>query len=414
MKLIEEKEIIAFLREFNSLLENNTAEKYWKNLHCFPLALYDFERVYLSGYSKKLTGYAEKDGLLIGKWNSDFIGNTIIDLNGIPVVIWNLEHNEKYVALSRMMSYIFREGFHLYQKQIGEKRYADEFLAIYYPFKLKNIAARISERRNIMKAFYAKENKKELLKTFVSVREYRRRLIKTFFEYEMAQESIEGTATYIEYKSYSDLACLPIEFLVGSLGKDLLDCSEDLRVFKKSCYFTGAIMCLILDQMIPDWQQNYETSEDHLYDFFKKTLKLPDGDFVVIDHEDIETADELLKDRNREIDAVFNEFYSSKGQKIIMRGDLNLLKFDPMTITIKGNYFHSKNDLKAGYGKNKKISINKSCVAKKTKEISRITEIHIFQDKPPSIKGNDIILNEIGKLTGKIEIEKNAIGIVLK
>ena len=153
--------------------------------------------------------------------------------------------------------------------RVGDKRFANELLLCQYPFESKNIGLRIKEREWLVKAVFAETAlvRREYTARFVSLREERRSLIGDYLTYELGLESIEGTATYVEFQAFMEETQLPKDYLAAKYGYRLAGEIDRLEDFRPSCYPSGMFICLLLDSLDPNWHHEYTLSSLYLYDF---------------------------------------------------------------------------------------------------------------------------------------------------
>ncbi|WP_129407833.1 hypothetical protein [Marinitoga lauensis] len=238
------EQIKQLARKIYKNINSNVLKDYWNDFKPLPVALYDKKEVYIIGFPNNLEGFKKENDIFIGKWNSKFLGNSAIKYDNIYIAIFDLTTLNEYTTFEKLYSLIVHEIFHGFQLTNNDKRFANEFLFFQYPFKTKNIALRLEERKYLLKAVF-ENNKKENIKKFISYREKRRELIKDFLNYELGLESIEGTATYVEFKALADISDLPEQFLLAQFGKNLNDIFE-YKNFRHSCYSSGCILLYYL------------------------------------------------------------------------------------------------------------------------------------------------------------------------
>ncbi|MEA2065515.1 MAG: hypothetical protein U9O65_00185 [Thermotogota bacterium] len=191
-----EQATIILKKLYSYMSDEDFRKKFWFGFPEIPVALYDDEKVCIAGFPRELKNFNEQSGVLVGKKDNRFYGNTAIELEGQQVAIWDLTTIEPSISFGRLLSLIFHEAFHCYQKLRGEKRWANELQVLEYPFIEQNLALRFLERRKLLNVVFSSSEKefRENLSRFINLRESRRELIGDSINYELAQESIEGTA----------------------------------------------------------------------------------------------------------------------------------------------------------------------------------------------------------------------------
>src|SRR5699024_3723440 len=88
--------------------------------------------------------------------------------------------------------------------------------------------------------------KKQLLTTFISLREKRTYIINNHLLYENSIETIEGPAWYVELKAYFKKGQQAYNQVLKSYGQQLMDDFESTSNVRKSCYSSGLFICLLL------------------------------------------------------------------------------------------------------------------------------------------------------------------------
>lgn len=337
------EEMCNLLRKCKKEIHPLKLSEYWKGFEASPIALYNKEEICVINHNSLPNNFVKlMEDIYIGKWNTSFLGNTAIDYSGQYMAIWNMNEDIEYESL---YAGIVHELFHSYQLKCGEERWANELLAVKYPYTKNNIALRLEERKKLLKAVFEKDDKRlEYIKDFISCREQRKEEIQESLNYELALESIEGTASYVEYKAYLDKTKLPREFILSKYGKSLVEDNDGLLKFRESCYTTGLYMCILLDSLGVDWQEEYMNSKLYLYEFLLSKINVMEKTEVYID--DYSKAERMLKLLEEQKRKALYEFYKKEDKKITLEGNMMLACFDPMNvIPIDGLILH-KNFIK--------------------------------------------------------------------
>src|SRR5699024_8947371 len=212
--------------------------------------------------------------------------------------------------------------------------FADEVMGVTYPLLKENIQMRSQERLYLYRAVVEKDRtkKREYLATFVSLREKRGAIIDEYLVYENLTETIEGPAGYVEFKSFFEKSQQAYHLILETYGKQLLDHFDSTLHIRKSCYYSGLYMCLLLDEFVPEWKDNFWDEEKTIYDLLKQ---IPLNEFVQLDErkENVEAEnviDHVLENRKRIID----DFEQQKGIDLYIKGKITVKSFDPMNIAL--------------------------------------------------------------------------------
>ena len=181
---------------------------------------------------------------------------------------------------------ILHEGFHVYQEQMAEEKYANEAVIADYPL-LDPINNSLSVLEGlILKDALFSNNEEEVLRKrnqFVAVRNYRHSLLgPDFVEYENLNEFSEGTAKYVEFKffslgeniasiqemqfvnGYKEYKSLLPEFFKNEIEDMVNIVSVNDNRFgnmygtgpiRYKLYYLGACQGLLLDKVMPNWKE---------------------------------------------------------------------------------------------------------------------------------------------------------------
>ena len=224
-------------------------EKFWSGYPELPVAFYNKKVVCIAGYKVFPEGFREVSGVLIGEKDDRFYGNTSINFEGQQIAIWDLDTVSSSISFEKLVSLLFHEGLHGYQLIKKDKRWANELDVIEYPFTFKNMKLRFLERKLLYKVAMSKnfEQMNEILSRFIYIRKKRKVLIGESINYELALESIEGTALYLETCVFSYLSKRSLNEVIVKRSSDLLSSEVNLNKFRMSCYVPGMILCFLLD-----------------------------------------------------------------------------------------------------------------------------------------------------------------------
>lgn len=413
MNFENKKDKIKLSLKLMDKLSKNDFNEYWSGFNQAPLALYDKEEVYLMNHPNPPEYFEYKvDGLFVGKWTSDYVGNTAIKVNDTFTAIWDLTTLAEVIDVDDLYSCIVHEMFHANQLKNSDTRFSDELLFINYPFSPEFINLRLCEGELLLKILFENnlEVKKNLILNFINLRDERHSMIGDSINYEFGIESIEGTAVYAQFYSLLKESNLPKPYLVSTFGEKLIE-NNDLRALRLSCCYFGLFLALILDDFFDDWKFKYSTSSLYLYEFFKEAFKGFDynNEPKFIPKDNIKYAEFLLSQYMDTKNSSISKFYSSTGYKIVLKGNFTLSGFDPMNITALNNKILHKNFLSL----NNKIFIYTEVLSLHDDEIDQINEVQFYSNEKPSINDNTICIANVGKLSGNIAILDNTYTIEL-
>ncbi|MEZ7172366.1 hypothetical protein [Sporosarcina sp. OR05] len=314
------------VNEIAKVMKNTNLPNYWPGFEPVAYALYNKENVYLFNHPKFPS---QKDGYVTLPWTEQFIADTLILFEETPTAIVNIDRYEEFADLYAIL---IHELFHGYQYIKDEKRFPDEMKGITYPLSPENVELRNAERASLYAALLATDlkEKTEHLQQFIALREQRALLIGDYLHYEYHIETIEGPAWYVEVKAYADKSTLAYDEIVQKYGKSLLEIKESTLHLRRSCYSTGLFMCLLLDELSPNWQDSFMESSLTLYPFFRQCINIEQIslDALLISNETLEVIQYINECKENE----FEQFKLAKGYHLSIHGPMTFKMIDPMNI----------------------------------------------------------------------------------
>lgn len=377
-------------------LTNGNLNNYWTDFESVAYALYDKSFVYLFNHPKMTKEPKKKYQIL--KRDDQFVGCTLILYQDYPTAIVDLALYKDYASL---YSIVVHELFHGFQYIKGEKRFADEVLGITYPLSKENIELRNQERSYLYHAVLEKDKikKKQLLTTFIALREKRTVIINKHLLYENLIETIEGPAWYVELKAYLEKSEQTYNSVVKSYGQQLMDNFDSTSNIRRSCYSSGLFICLLLDDFMPDWKKLFWEKEETVYDLLKQ---FSDGivqiNDVEISPETEEVIEVALKNRKNSI----ANFEQQEGNHLLIEGKITSKSFDPMNIVLFEDKLLHKNFIKIEIN-NQDYLIEQPVIAYCKDSIQNILKLHVVVRKKPIENIDSLTIEGIGLIKGKYE-----------
>lgn len=396
-------------------INEDVLNNYWKGFKTVPFALYDDKKIYMAYHTSPPADFEKVGNIYIGPWRQEFYANTMISFEGKDMGIFNLGHLNPTSPYEKVYSITIHEMFHAYQLKVDfmdklQSKY-DEFMFTKYPFTKENIELRVIEREELLNAVFSHEAKlkEKHIGRFIAAREKRKALIGDLINYELGLESIEGTATYVEYQACIDKTNLPKKFILSKYAKNLAGYPKNFNNFRASCYSAGMFICLILDQANLHWQKDYLTSGELLYDYLLKKVAVPKQEIEINNLNDAEyLADK--EDRNKR--DIIDNFSSSKGYKLVIVGDMSIGGFNPMQVVPYEGHILHQTFLKVNT-KSQSAFINAQCLAKHGENPWKIEEVMFFSNEKPILVNDMIKVKGLGDLKAKVEMNNNAYYIYL-
>ncbi|WML45417.1 hypothetical protein [Neobacillus sp. PS3-40] len=381
---------------------NANLKNYWFSFESVAYALYDKSYVYLFNHPRMTK--IQKDKYQILKWDEQFIGCTLILYDNFPTAIVNLELYEDYASL---YSNLVHELFHGFQYVKGEERFVNEILGITYPLTRENVELRNKERATLFSAMLENNfiKKKQYLNTFITLREKRATKINNYLLYENSIETIEGPAWYVELKAFSEKCNLEYNSILRKYGQHLIDKYESTSYIRKSCYSSGLVMCLLLDDFLPSWKEGFWGKEETLYDLLKQ---ISDNSEKISDVEISPETEEIINfvRQNRKI--TFENFEQQKGINLFIEGEITAKSFDPMNIVQFEDRLLHKNFIKVGIN-NADYLIQQSVIAYCKGGLQNITKLHLILKDNPIENIDSLTVDGIGVINGRYEKQEDVL-----
>lgn len=402
------KRMNHFLNQIAKDLTNTNVEGYWPNFEFVAYALYDENSVFLFNHPRYNNIPPKSYEIL--KRDEQFVGNTLILFDGYPTAIADMELYDDYEGL---FSILVHELFHGNQYVKGEKRFPDETLGITYPLTKENVEIRNRERKNLYNALLETDisKKKKYLKKFIDLREKRSEGIKEHLTYENLIESVEGPAWYVEIKAFLEKSSLPTELVLKRYGKNLMDVVESASNIRRSCYSSGLFMCLLLDELSPDWKESFLGTKTTLFELIKLLDIAPRKqaiEEVQISPETEAAVNFAVESRKKELD----EFEAQIGTHLFIEGEIIALSFDPMNIIpLEGRLLH-ENYIKVRIN-NQEYLIQQPTLAYCEEGLKNINKLLIVLKDKPLETGDSLLITGIGEIKGRYTIQGDTINLVV-
>lgn len=390
--------MISLQSLYETIKQNTTS--YWPDFQIVAFALYDKDGVYLYNHPKFVS---DNEPYCFVEWDEQFNGaDTLILYEGYPTAIVNLEH---YTDMQRIYSIVVHELFHGFQHIQGEKRFPNELLGMNYPLQKENIELRNRERQYLYHAVMSntKKEKHRSLTQFIAIRESRKTLMEQYFDYELSIETIEGPAFYVESQAYSHMSREAYVDVLRTYRSSLLDNRESSGMLRKSCYSSGLFLCLLLDEIAPNWKETFFESDNMLYDMLKERVEWEPYRIhdLEISDETISIMESITKDREE----IFHQFEQKKGYHVYIKGDMVSKGFDPMNVIVKDNKLLHKHFISVEIN-DKVWQINQPVVVDSGDTFSAIKQLHIVLDEKPIIRDGVIFVECVGEVKGNL-VEKD-------
>lgn len=400
MMIIEIERVIDYMDQIE-------LDEYWNGFSSVAYAFYNKEDVYLFNHPHFPL---ENKSFTRLNWSKEFNGaDALILFQEHPTAIINLEN---YQDVKSLYSILVHELFHGYQFLLDEKRFPNELLGFQYPLLKENIEWRNKER---LALFYAviedeQEVKKQYMREFIAYREKRKSTIGEFLDYENLVETVEGPAWFVELLAKQRVSNKPWNEVLDNYSDILLDSTSSNIYIRRSCYASGLFICLMLNDIAPDWKSHFLHNEKSLYDFFKEYVKV---ESMAIENEQISMeTDEIFTIAKKKKEEPFANFLKQDGFKLVIEGRIRTVSFDPMNIIYEAHRVLHQSFVKVKLNKQEYL-IQQPVLAYFNEDYKNATKLELFLAKKPSIVNDVLHINGIGDIEGEITESDNTVSVKL-
>ncbi|HHU20624.1 MAG TPA: hypothetical protein GXZ58_10515 [Bacilli bacterium] len=387
-----------YIDDVTQHLAQDDFQQYWPGFELVAYALYDENFVYLFNHPKMIKEPNKKYQIL--RRDDQFNGCTLILHHDYPTAIVDLE---LYNDDASLYSILVHELFHGFQYLKDESRFANEMMGVTYPLLKENIELRNQERISLYRAVFENNNEKkqQFLTTFIALREKRTSIINDHLQYENLIETIEGPAWYVELKSYSEKSDQSYDSILANYGQQLMDKYESSSNIRRSCYSSGLFICLLLDQLVPDWKEDFWGREETIYQLLKQNFnEIVQINAVKISPETEKVLERTLQKRK----SMIINFEQQAGFHLIIEGKITAKGFDPMNILLFEDRLLHKNFLKIDIN-NQDYLVQQPVIAYCKDGLRNISKLHLVLRNKPFENGESITIDGIGIIKGKYEVK---------
>lgn len=439
----KKEDVLGMIGGIQSFFTEERLERYWQGLGGVPFAFYDEQTVFLVNHPCPPDGFQPMSGMeqvYLGPWSNQFNANTNINFAGEEMGIIGLNDVDPTTSFAKIAALTAHEMFHAYQVKNNLINY-NELTFFQYRFTKENLAYRVEEREELLRAVYATELESCLghLRKFCGWRERRRELLGDLLQYELGVESMEGTATYVEYQVFKDLSGWPDEFILAQYCQTLAGYPKNLQQFRQSCFSPGFALCLLLDQLRPKWRQEVESTKELIYELLREQVvegfSDPYAEVGQKARKDV-TIDQLKKagtkgtteepvvldwsraevvlaraeeKRKQELD----QFWQTPGYRVVVRGLLQVRGFDPMNITILEGQLLHRRILLLHHEHGELMIQGQSLATTVVDNVMQVSEVTFFVSEEPESIGDVVKIEGVGELSGMLVQEKEVFYITV-
>ncbi|WP_373600828.1 hypothetical protein [Paraclostridium bifermentans] len=224
--------------------------------------------------------------------------------------------------------------FHSHQILNGETRFPNDIKALAYPNDLSNYELKYNESLLLVDALNSidKITKLDILKQIISSRLYRLHEFGELIRYEFLIETLEGCAEYCGTKALKQLSKDLYLKRIESYKNSIMHDTTLLFDIRRSCYFTGTLFLLLLDEVNFDFSKDLN---DKKLTIFEEVSKAVDISCVNIKKYDLSIIKNFYDNEQFKVNSLFNDFFNQ--DFITNNGEFYICGYDPMNMSILEN-----------------------------------------------------------------------------
>ncbi len=342
-------------KEIQGRIDRIDFDLLWPGFKQYDFAIYNQQSVCFKGHIFPVT--------------DQFIGNTTIKYEGKQIAIWNI-HDHDLNDLDLLAAAIIHEMFHAHQVTMGENRFYSDLDALSYPLVYDNLNLKANEFKVLSKAINAKDfnQMQKLFIDFMSIRKKRFALIGENYTYEKSIETVEGTAEYLMLKSLSVLNHYSFEKQLSSLESRLNTIGVNLLDTRRSAYYSGAIICLLADELNLNYKKAIVPNHDFNYDLICALLNTETQTMIdVIEYTEIQN---LIVENEKSTLKCVTDIIEDNSVRII-EGDFQVKGYDPMNMNRVDQFVYHKHLLGVSQNENTEFLLGPTVIETDGKDFKK-------------------------------------------
>jgi len=217
------------------------------------------------------------------------------------------------------------EMFHVFQSTFAEQNWGNTFALVDFLHTPREIALLMAER-NVMAEYLKGGDARSCFGKILDLRALREsKAGKDIILIDKSLETAEGMAFYVEIcaaaRVRGTVPMIPQKQLAALTNFN----AEMLTKYRAGAYAPGAILCLMADELFPDWHSDWAKSGEHIYDWLASRVI----------SKDLEIAEGIVTSFYSEKKHKIDEFMASS--PTVFRDDVKILSLDPMNIICHEN-----------------------------------------------------------------------------
>ena len=349
-------------QEIQKRIQKIDFNKLWEGFSPCEFALYDDKTVYFETYEIPIT--------------DQFLGNTTIVYAGKQIAIWKIEENDMK-DLDLLATSIVHEMYHSYQMQFGENRFFNDIKALSYPITYHNFNLKLFESKLLVQSLMEEDHQKKemLFNKFILVRKKRFEIIGENSLYEKSMETIEGAAEYVALISLKKLNLDTYKVKLKKAIDWITTVDEKFLDIRRSAYYTGALICLVADDLHVNFKKKLEPNLKYNFDLITDNYPLKSWEIEIDKNPEIQV---MINNRTDKISKIVNDIKADKKVKIF-NGDFTVQGYDPMNMMRFENYVYHKHFLGINEDGKTDFVMGEIVIETDGKDFSRFSTYYIVQ-----------------------------------
>lgn len=338
--------------------------KLWPGFIPYEFALYNDEKVYFEFEEISLT--------------NQFIGNTTINYNGKQIAIWKVDERSSE-NIDLLTASIIHEMYHAHQIISGESRFFSDLIGLSYPYEYQNLNIKLNEFMYLAKAILEErtDEKQTAFNKFIALRQERFELLGDMSHYEKAIETIEGTAEYLALVVLKDIQPNAYKMQIDKAVKFITTLDENLLDVRRSAYYSGALICLLADELEIEYKKLLEPNLKYNYDLISEKYVNETADDLPL--EEYQLIAQLINENHKKVSELVNEM-TSNSKVDVRQGMFSVRGYDPMNMKRFENFVYHKHFLGIHHEGNTEFLMGPVLIETDGRDFSKFTKYYFMQN----------------------------------
>lgn len=374
-----------------------------------PVAICISNMVYILFSEVQFKDFKKEGCYQIKEKDSRFEDCSVAYIENNYVGVVNIDELKHTLSFEAFIGKVFRAMYHAHQLETNEKRFTDELMLIDYPFDEEIINLWLLERHYLLKALVSRYGLNK--ERFMKARMIRKQKLDKYLNYDAAIESFEGVASYVEYRAYANMLKEKDAYIVALKGYELAKQDFSRKNYREMLENQGLFMGLLLDDLYPEWQATYHSSDNYLYTLLRDAFNYENVEIEIDLFKGL--AKGLIKREKENINLLNKEFNELAKHSIVLKGNIAAESMDPSKFTLCEDGIIHNSFLKINLF-DKTIHLDGPIKTIYGTHMFEIKELTIPYKEKIKIKTNQIECELLGKIRGNISKKGNKIYVDIK